>query len=135
MAVKDIFLIYNDGRLIRHLTNEYDPTQDSDVLTSMFTAISSFIEDSFKKGIRTIEFEDQRISIEQKKHFYLAMVASGDKSVRTRLADLASRIEHKYHKVLGEWDGNKNISGLTELLGEGFSENYASIYAGWPAMK
>ena len=135
MAVKDIFLIYNDGRLMRHLTNDYDPTQDSDVLTSMFTAINNFIEESFKKGVRTIEFEDQKISVEQREHFYLAMVASRDIDVRTRLADLASRIEHNYHQILGEWDGSKKIAGLTPLLSQGFSENYTPIYVNWPVMK
>ncbi|MEW5761302.1 MAG: hypothetical protein AB1779_11120, partial [Candidatus Thermoplasmatota archaeon] len=45
-AVEDVFLIYKDGRLIQHTTRRIKADMDEEILTSMLTAVQTFIKDS-----------------------------------------------------------------------------------------
>jgi hypothetical protein len=133
--VKDIFLVYKDGRAIKHLTNEFDPTRDSQVLSSMFSAIQAFAEDSFKKGLRSMDFEDRKICIERGEQIYVAVVSVPDADARKLAYDLVRRIEHNYSTQLQDWTGDLNsFPGLDKILNRAFGENYTSVFADWPAM-
>jgi hypothetical protein len=128
--VKDVFMIYQDGRLIQHLTNDYDPTLDSEIIGSMFTAVQQFVQDSFAKGggISDIGFHDKRIYIRKDGQFYVAAVAeSGADWLPERLGSIIGEIENDYAGMLADWDGDKSkFKGADRYLRELFGKP-----AGW----
>ncbi|MDO9537097.1 MAG: hypothetical protein Q7J68_02125, partial [Thermoplasmata archaeon] len=46
--IDEVFLMYRDGRLIKHFTRRLKPDVDQDILSGMLTAVQDFIRDSFK---------------------------------------------------------------------------------------
>ncbi|TLZ58816.1 MAG: hypothetical protein E6K16_08050, partial [Methanobacteriota archaeon] len=46
--IDDVFLLYNDGLLIKHETRRLKPDVDSDILSGMLTAVQAFVKDSFR---------------------------------------------------------------------------------------
>ena len=45
-AVEDVFLMYNDGRLIQHATRRIKADMDVDIVTSMLKAVQDFVRES-----------------------------------------------------------------------------------------
>ncbi len=134
-SVKDVFLVYRDGRQIKHLTNEFDPTRDSQVLSSMFSAIQAFAEDSFKKGLKSIVFEDRSISVERAEDAYVAVVTESGFDGQKIAYDLMRKVGHKYSEQLKNWSGDLNdFGGLDAILNTAFAKNYMPVYTDWPAM-
>lgn len=134
--IKDIFLIYKDGRQIKHMTNEFDPTRDSQVLSSMFSAIQSFAADSLKKGLRSMVLEDgQNVCLEKGENAYLVVVSAPKTDAQGIAYDLMRQIESKYDRQLQGWDGDTgNFSGLDTILNKAFNPKYTLVFADWPAM-
>jgi hypothetical protein len=135
-SVKDVFLVYRDGRQIKHMTNEFDPTRDSQVLSSMFSAIQSFAQDSFKKGLRSMILEDGRkVCIEQGDHIYMAIISAQETNTQEIAYDLIRQVESKYAQQLQAWDGEVNdFGGIDVILNKAFAQKYIPMFAGWPAM-
>ncbi len=108
--VNDVFLIYQDGCLIVHKTRRLKPDMDDDVLSAMFIAIQTFIEDSFKDEreteLKKLAFGESEILIERGEFIYLAVVVSGEipDDFSQRLRRTVHAVEERYGEVLEDWD-------------------------------
>jgi hypothetical protein len=106
----DIFIIYKDGRLIRHYTRRMNPDMDQDLISASLLAIQKAIKEaSGRKELRHINLSGAGISIISGKLISLALMGSGKLSKRqlSRLEDVIKRIEITYQKELDGWKGDQ----------------------------
>ncbi len=111
--VAEVFLIHRQsGLLLRHISGEAKPSPDSDLISSMLTAIRDFAQDAFGRGreaqLDEIEYGGQRILIEAARHAYLAVVVDGVEppGFRAALRERIIEIEHAHEKVLRDYGGD-----------------------------
>ena len=122
--IHDIFVIYNDGRLIAHQSFEKKSNVDEGSMGGMLTAIQNFITESFldsdSEVLKEIKYGDLKIYLVHGKDIYLAIICSGDvimKKFKADMDQILHLIEMKFGHVLTNWDGSmKEIKGVGELL-------------------
>ncbi len=122
VPVDDVFVIYEDGRLISHQTRRLKPGMDDDILGSMLIAIQSFVKDSFKDESSTIlsrmDFGEKKILVERGERFFVAAVLHSNRtgSVPNRIAKVIDEIQREFGPVLGEWDGDlEKVRGVKDI--------------------
>jgi len=109
--IKELFMIYNDGRLISHATLKVGGTVDSQIVSTMLTAIQDFISDSFKTGeeeaLENIKYGKIHLFIQRGKHIYVAAVIDGTApdTFSGELKELVTELEDDYRSLLVDWDG------------------------------
>lgn len=121
VAVDEVFVIYQDGRLMAHQTRRLKPGMDDEILSSMLIAIQSFVKDSFKDESAThlqrLDFGDKKILVEKGGSFYLAVVLHGKRAggVPNRMQRVIDDIESEYQGVLTDWDGDlEKVRGIKD---------------------
>ncbi|MCK5560408.1 MAG: hypothetical protein KAJ51_07425, partial [Thermoplasmata archaeon] len=117
---EEVFLIYQGGTLITHLSREQQANVDDVIFSGMFTAVQEFIHDTFvpdsdqgqdkedQWALDELKLGDNNILIERSKYIYLAVIFSGEGSKRLRriVIRLLDKIENKYSTILPDWGGN-----------------------------
>ena len=105
-------------------TNRMIPDMDTQIFSSMFTAIQDFIKDSFKDeqdwALNKLEFGENKIFIAKGAEgmFNLILVYKGkDRGLEDISMKTLKSIQTKYGKTLKDWDGNlDNLRGIRDLL-------------------
>ncbi len=119
-VIGEVFTVYKDGRLIKHVSYKDEGNMDQEILTAMLTVVQAFIKDSFgsrdSSDLKKIEFGRKRIFFESGKYIYMAVVYTGDinKKMRDRIMETIEAIESKYDEVLRKWDGKMGALGDVE---------------------
>jgi hypothetical protein len=131
VAVDEVFIIYQDGRLMAHQTRRLKPGMDDDILSSMLIAIQSFVKDSFKDESSThlqrLDFGEKKILVEKGSNFFLAVVLHGKRAgaVPAKMQHVVEDIERDYNDALREWDGDfekvRGIKDSTDKLMKGLA--------------
>lgn len=112
--VFEVFLVCNDGRLIRHFPEDSDRIEDISK-SALFSAIQDFTKEAFdyegEQGggyLREIVFGDIKIYVERGPKFHLAVVTKGDapKDLRSRILGIMTGVEERFGEVLEDWDGD-----------------------------
>jgi hypothetical protein len=121
--VEEVFTVYKDGRLIKHVSSKDEEYPDDDIFTGMMTAAQEFIKDSFasrdSSGLKKIELGKKRIFFERGKHIYMALVYTGDanKKMKEEINNTIDAIESKYKNVLIKWKGDTmGLEGIEEII-------------------
>ncbi len=111
--IRQLFLIQKEsGLLVSHWNYDENAREDSDLISSMLTAIRDFAHDSFSEDaddqLDEIQFGDQRIIIEGSPSVYVAAVIAGIEpdGFRRRLRDFVSHINIQYESILRAYDGD-----------------------------
>jgi len=134
IAVDEIFVVYNDGRMLAHSTRRLKPGMDDQVLSGMFVAIQDFVKDSFKDEtsftLRKLDFGEKSILIEKGKYLFLAVILHGKASrkVVSKMKRIVDEIEEKFEFHLIDWDGD-----LEKF--RGLSDNVKRIYSKSPLLR
>jgi hypothetical protein len=123
--IEQLFLIYNDGRLLAHRQKRDRPQVSNDILTGMLTALKGFIQESLQdqnKGqLDEMKYGNLKIALEHGKTVYLAAFISGyvtDK-LKSEMKDVVGKVEAAYEPVLRSWDGMMaSVEGSGALLDE-----------------
>jgi hypothetical protein len=126
---EEVFLIYKDGLLIAHASGGRRSSQDSDIFSSMFTAVQDFIHDSFSDAdrpteswpLKRLDFGDFKIAIDRGEYIYIAAVFSGFpiRKMLVRIENLRKEIEKKYIDILPTWAGDMDsLSGAQKIIEE-----------------
>ena len=132
ITIRDVFIIYNDGRLLYHYkSKEKDGTGtvidfqddiDESAVSSMLTAIQDFVKDSFKftrgSSLNELRHGTLRILIEHGNNCYVAVVVGGGSitKIRNEMRKVIFDLNTKYGQVLKDWDGNmRSIAGIDKL--------------------
>ncbi|MEW5760850.1 MAG: putative Ig domain-containing protein, partial [Candidatus Thermoplasmatota archaeon] len=121
--VEDIFVVYNDGRLIFHESRRLKPELDSDTISSMLTAIQNFVKDAFVGGeeakLGSFEYGKNKVVMEYGEYTILAIVISGLESseLRRKMRNAVIEIELKYSDVIRKWNGDLGkFDGISKLI-------------------
>jgi hypothetical protein len=124
-AIEDIFLMYNDGRLIQHTTRRIKADMDVDIFTSMLTALQAFVKDSMGRGtgseLGSMEFGGDKILLEKGKHVIVAVVITGGEPAgfRDEMKAAVKNVESEYGPVLDGWEGDATeLAGAKRFLAE-----------------
>ena len=126
-VVEQVFLIYEDGRLISYASLKEDECLDEDLVGGMLTAVKSLFFEVFAKkeegqediDLYRFEFGERMIILETGKHFFIAIVLLGreNKSLLSKSEAIVRDIEEKYGSVLGEWEGfGDDFKGVDEII-------------------
>ena len=124
LAVEDVFLIHLDGRLIHHATRRLATGVDSDILSSMLTAVTSFVKDALSRTgdatLGSLEYGENKIILERGKSCFLAVVITGRQEppeLREEMRQALRNVESEYGQALSSWDGNAStLSGVKKFL-------------------
>lgn len=123
-TVNDIFVIYDDGRLLAHQSFKSKSNVDETTMGGMLTAIQNFVTESFMDSgseiLEEIKYGKLKILLVHGKKIYLAVICSGDinkNKFNKDMQNLLSLIEAKFGSVLKHWDGNMNkVRDIQELI-------------------
>lgn len=124
LVVDSAFVLHNTGLLITSFANEGGSKVDSDILAGMISAITNFVQDSFRgfnegQPLQSIRFKGKEIAFEHGSYLILAFEVSGtmDDDARAKISDELKQIESKNGSVLKCWDGSmSDMQGLIEQL-------------------
>jgi hypothetical protein len=118
--IQEMYLIYNDGRMITSLMDE-EAKVDSDIMSSMLTAINDFVKDSFQTSgnLGSIDYGENQVILERGKHTILASVVYGEanRDLRSRMGRALTKMEDEFGSILKNWDGDiDSLSGSLKHL-------------------
>ncbi len=112
-TVTDALLVHREtGLLLVHVSNEGEALPDSDLISSMLTAIRDFVEDAFGRGeegdLDEIQYGEQRILIETAEHVYLAVLVEGVEppGFRAAMRERVIEVSHAHESVLRQYEGD-----------------------------
>ena len=108
--IREIFMIYNDGRLLAHITKKDTTEMDEDILSSMLIAIRNFVQDSFQSedsALKTFSWANKTVVIEKGNYIFLAVIVEGTPPppLSDEMARSMERIEGDYAGIIEKWDG------------------------------
>ena len=113
--IEEIYLIYNDGRLIAHESSRGGMVMDEHVLSGMLKAIQEFVKDSFQKegALGGLDYGDSRIMLESGNCATFAIVLKGKetKALREETRRALEKVEGLYAGVIECWDGDASHFG------------------------
>jgi hypothetical protein len=118
--IQEMYLIYNDGRMLSSLMDK-EAKVDSDIMSSMLTAINDFVKDSFQTtgNLGSIDYGENQIILERGEHIILASVVYGEanRDLRSRMSRALTKIEDEFGSKLKSWDGDvDSLSGTVTHL-------------------
>lgn len=122
--VEQLFLLKPEsGILLEHLVNEDIGAIDSDAVAGMFSAIQSFVSDSFQSDendkLNQISVGDLNVWLVHRPTVTLACVVRGNipYELRDKLDAVQDQIFSQYAPKIKQFDGSQpNIIGIRELL-------------------
>jgi hypothetical protein len=130
-VIDEVFLMYNDGRLIKHFTRRLKPDMDEDILSSMLVAVQDFVKDSFRDQegmLDEMNFGRFQVLLGRGEHIILATIVLGDDPtlLKSQVTQCVKDIEEKYADVLHEWDGDmQSIKGAAKYVMDLIDGRYA----------
>ena len=135
-SVSDVFLVYGDGVIIRHMSKRGTMSMDEDLAIAMLTAIQEFVQQSMRSAqLKSMQAGEHNILIERdpSKLFYIAVIHTGSVIEELRKAiNYATRaIKEDYGNVLKKWDGNvAKFDGVERHLDQILAISHAAIPEG-----
>ena len=123
-VVEEVYIVYNDGRLILHRARAERTSVDTDLFGGMFTAIQQFIQDSMGGAetgtqVGRLDYGENRILVERGNYVFLAAIIFGEEqaSLRDALRDVINRIEGSYAGIIENWSGDQTqIVGVADFV-------------------
>ncbi|MCK5251902.1 MAG: DUF835 domain-containing protein [Thermoplasmata archaeon] len=135
-SVSDVFLVYGDGVIIRHISKRGTISMDEDLAIAMLTAIQEFVQQSMRSAqLKSMQAGENSILIERdpSRLFYIAVIHTGTVSEELRKAiNFATMsIKEDFAKTLAKWDGNiAKFDGVERYMEPILAISHASIPEG-----
>jgi hypothetical protein len=130
-VIDEVFLMYNDGRLIKHFTRRLKPDMDEDILSSMLVAVQDFVKDSFRDQegmLDEMNFGRFQVLLGRGEHIILATIVLGDdpSHLKVQVTQAVKDIEEKYADILEDWDGEvQSLKGASKYVMDLIDGRYA----------
>ncbi len=123
-TIEHVYLTYDGGTPLVHLSRPVTSDKDPDLVASMFTAIQNFMDDSFHSlgigSVRSIELGDRhQVAFGRGHKVLMYVVYQGRESNRLerRVIRMVAEIEKDFAPILQDWDGDMDrLGGLREHL-------------------
>jgi hypothetical protein len=111
-VIEHVYLTYDGGTPMVHLSRRFVPDRDPDVIASMFTAIDDFMDESFHEmgigAVRSIELGDHhQVAFGRGKWVLLFVLYRGRESnqLERHVIHQVHTLEERFAHVLKDWDG------------------------------
>ncbi len=119
-TMEELYLVYNDGRLIAS-EHSREAKVDSDIMSSMLTAINDFVKDSFQTegNLGAIDYGENKIILERGENTVMAAVVYGEatRDLRSKMGGAVIDLEEQFGEDLAAWDGDiDKLAGTKEIL-------------------
>lgn len=120
--IDEVFLMYKDGRLIRHETRRLKPDMDQDILASMLVAVQEFIKDSFrgeKGALEEMKFGEFKLIVGRGNSVIIVASIIGEEVelFKIQMERVLADIELGYGPMLREWDGDRSkVESLSDFV-------------------
>lgn len=126
--IEHVYLAYSGGTPLVHLSRLGLEDQDPDLVTAMFAAIQSFMDDSFQSlgigGVRSIEMRRGfHVCFGRGRFALLYVLYHGWESNRLerKVEHVVREIEERYARELADWNGDMaSVVPLKEFLKDRF---------------
>ncbi len=112
-VVEHVYLTYDGGTPMVHLSRRFVPGRDPDLIASMFTALQNFMDESFHSmgvgSVRSIELGDRhQVAFGRGKKILLYVLYRGRESnqLERHVIHQVHTIEEKFSDLLRDWDGD-----------------------------
>ena len=111
--IDEVFILYNDGRLIDHMTRTLDPDMsDKDIRSSMIVAVQNYIDGNVANDIgalQVLKFGGKSVIVIQGKWLVMAVVLERGEAdpLKEVMLETLKEGEDEFHDVLNKWDGDK----------------------------
>lgn len=120
--IEEVFIIQKDSGLLMG-SYSLNETMDRDMIAGMLTAIKAFVEDAFNaknEGLQTIEYESNKIFIQEFQTYFMAVVISGNINYefKSKLIEMIDEFASHYMKKTKEVTDKTNQENSLNL------ENY-----------
>jgi hypothetical protein len=129
--IEDLFLLYRDGRLIKHYTRRLKPTVDSAILSSMLAAVQDFVKESLTQGeeghLEEIKIGKMRIFLQKGTYISIAVMIEGEdkEGIESQVKTALWLCESEHEELLSDWDGDiKAMQPLHETMNNLISGKY-----------
>jgi hypothetical protein len=133
--VAELFLIHQEkGLLLLHLSSSPDLSPDSDLISSMLTAIRDFVHDSFGEGkqgqLDEIQYGEQSVLIETASYVYIAALVEGiaPAGFRAAMRERVIEVSHAYEEILRNYDGDTTALDDAEPALRSLVETYQPVH-------
>ncbi len=120
--VQQLFLIYNDGRLISHVTGGSRDSVDREMFSSMLTAIQEYMAESVQSGgegdhLESLKMGEFNLHIQTSELVFIVAVVDGNapRNFHAELKDFADDLFEQYQETLTQWDGDATQLELAEV--------------------
>lgn len=124
--IEHVYLTYDGGTPLVHLSMRVDSDKDSDIVASMFTAFQNFMDESFRDmgigTVRSIELGDRhQLAFGRGRKVLLYVLYRGRESNRLedRVIQLVTDLEARFAPLLEDWDGDVDALGPLRTYLEG----------------
>lgn len=125
-VVEHVYLTYDGGTPLVHLSRHFVPGRDPDLIASMFTAIENFMDESFHEMgigyVRSIELDDRhQVAFGKGKWLLLYVVYCGRESnqLERHVIHQVRDLEERFAGLLRDWDGDMDrVEGIREYLAQ-----------------
>lgn len=121
--VEHIYLIDREtGMLVNEVASEDSQSLDSDAVGAMFSAIQSFVQDSFSQDagaqLTDLKVGDYNVWVAHGTKLMLACVIQGDapESLKSQLYDALDNIRIEYATPIAEFNGDNNDFAGVDLM-------------------
>ncbi len=128
--VEQVFVVYEDGRLVSSCTREDCAISDPDLMSSMLIAIQGVMQDGLQRGsLESIRYGDSLIMMSAGRHVNVAAVLYGEPedTFKEDLESSVSRIETSYAGVIEDWSGDQSDLLGIDGLARGLLESTAGV--------
>jgi hypothetical protein len=114
--VEQVFLIYEDGRLISYVSLKKDDYQDEDIVSGMF-----FVKKEAKGDVGPYKFDlgERNVILRMGKQFYIAIIIKGkeNKALLDKFDSIVRDTQERYGDVFDNWSGEmKDVEGVNEII-------------------
>ncbi|MDQ6974982.1 MAG: hypothetical protein Q9M22_00295 [Mariprofundaceae bacterium] len=122
--VEQIFVIHREsGLLIQHIANDGSIEEDADLISSMLTAVTDFVRDSFAPGsneaINNLRMGEMELLIGQSPHITLALVCRGSipHDLYSMMDEHLELLQREYARAFANFDGDTSLFvGIKDML-------------------
>ncbi len=112
-VIEHVYLTYDGGTPMVHLSRSFVPGRDPDIIASMFTAIENFMDESFHEmgigAVRSIELGDRhQVAFGKGRRVLLYVLYRGRESnqLERHVIHQVHSLEERFPDILGNWDGD-----------------------------
>lgn len=141
-TVEEVFLVHVNGLPIAHLSRTLKAEKDTDIVTSMFTAVQNLMNDIFRArgagDLNSFQLGEYRVSLARGTSAYLVVLYEGRRSrgIERKAEKVVKEVEDQFGDVLKNWNGAVDqFEGVKEFMEQFFKAKASAVLEKQPPQR